>query len=1031
MKFHAFSSIQRRRSFFIILFGFLSLNPQDSFQKAYGFDDALPNAAAGSVVITSPASNALINGPVNFSVSVQVSGVASVEYLLDGKRLSGPVTSPFVYSWHAAYAWNGVYTLQAVALDGTGSELARSSPVSFTVSNRPGSVILTSSNVTGQTISGKITISATMNPAPGRQLERMIVSVDGYQQPPYFSYPISYTLDTTTLENGPHEIVITAFDSIAGQDGVGMVQLPVNVQNGHVLQQIRTNWSQVFLKPGESTQIGVLLMYTDGQEQAYTGVVSSSSDNVAVASISPAGVVSAVAPGMANLTVQAMSRSTTVRVLVDPTHVAAHFSKNGGILTVYDPARSLFLRTLFFLDSTALQTTAGLAGAVQKGAVNALTSGLYLNPADGYQAPNFDAWKHQWDPMWTGIVNTAAASNLSLFFYGDDIARSSAEMANSLAGSYSTQAIQYALTKARDCGRGVSIDMVDEVDFGWGSTPKPTDGRWLRYNPAIPNSAFSTLMNVVNGVSGRLPISWPVSGLADGITAGNWMGNPALSDYSSDYSTYVDNRFVYPWGPSLNQDRSNLDRTLFARMPYLQHGKPVIMNVGLTGDGYTKNGPGSSFVPGQDTLDVPGMTPVRVAAQVLYAAARNMAGVRAYGYDGAGWKYQRSYSATGTSGLQQGTDPFGLGQDRWRAMSAAFNLVQKLEPDLLQPPVSAIDLGADFVTGAKQGPNSRVLVAINYSETSHTETVNLAPYQYGGATGIERYRLLGEFMQPDTIANTSSVQQQFEPGQVVVWVFRPGALVAPPSPPTSPAGGSTPAPVSPAPISAAPVVKPFAYWKLNEGSSVLGYDSSGNGYVAVLSNNPSWLSGTSCVTSACLNFNGQNQYGKVTLNLAKTKAITVAFWMNWSQYSGNDALAFEFGSGLFGFNSSTTGFMIDPNSSQNGGGQFEAGLKGNAGYNQILFQRPAAGSWHHFAVVFDKSQAAANQVTPFVDGVAVPYTKISSTANTNNFGNNPLYFMSRLGSALFGKGSLAEVQVFDRALSPAQIGALFQHVAGR
>ncbi len=85
-----------------------------------------------------------------------------------------------------------------------------------------------------------------------------------------------------------------------------------------------------------------------------------------------------------------------------------------------------------------------------------------------------------------------------------------------------------------------------------------------------------------------------------------------------------------------------------------------------------------------------------------------------------------------------------------------------------------------------------------------------------------------------------------------------------------------------------------------------------------------------------------------------------------------------------------------------------------------MFARPTAG-WHHYAFVFNKGAAAATQVIPYVDGVAVAYTKTTSSQNTNNFGSDTLYFMSRAGSALMGNGVLDEVQVYNQPLSASQI----------
>lgn len=214
---------------------------------------------------------------------------------------------------------------------------------------------------------------------------------------------------------------------------------------------------------------------------------------------------------------------------------------------------------------------------------------------------------------------------------------------------------------------------------------------------------------------------------------------------------------------------------------------------------------------------------------------------------------------------------------------------------------------------------------------------------------------------------------------------------------------------------------PFALWNLDETSGTAALDSSGNNNTVALRNAPVWLSGTSCVFNGCLAFNGTNQSGSATIDLSDTNVITVAFWMYWNGYSANDSLAME---STANFNAATTGFMVDPNSSYNNGTQFEAGLRGDGGYNQVLFARPSPGVWHHYAFVFNKGAAAASEVTPYVDGVPVAYTKPTSAQNTNNFGANPLYWMSRAASSLFGAGRLDDVRIYKRALSASEVATL-------
>src|SRR5439155_20177124 len=106
------------------------------------------------------------------------------------------------------------------------------------------------------------------------------------------------------------------------------------------------------------------------------------------------------------------------------------------------------------------------------------------------------------------------------------IARSDSELNNSVGDANSTQKIQYVFNWAKNTSRTFGVDMVDEVNFMWGDNPTPTDGRWLSYTPySIPDNAFTTLMNIINGVSGRSMIGWPAAGGASTVAVQNWQGN--------------------------------------------------------------------------------------------------------------------------------------------------------------------------------------------------------------------------------------------------------------------------------------------------------------------------------------------------------------------------------------------------------------------------------------------------------------------------------------------------------------------------
>ena len=1041
-----------------------------------------------ALAIASPAANAVVAGPVNFTSNAQkLPSVDSVEYLLDGKRFSSPVKFPFALAWHTAYAFNGTYTIQAIGRDSSVREIARSAIVTFFIVNSPGDIRLTTPRFTTTPVKGVVVVAAEISLAPGRQLERAVLAVDGKLGAPFYSTSISSQIDTSQLRNGAHEVTIEAFDGITSQSGAAFLRMPFWTDNGHSLQEVRTSFRSLFLRPGGGAQLTARAVYTDGQEEVISSGVSYSSNNRFV-TVDAGGKVSALASSMAHITVAALGKTTDVRVSVDDLTGFPHLAKGGAILNNYDPDSSLFLRTLFFLDpAQALARSPGLAAQVQQAGVNCLTTGLYYNP-DG-QNLDFAHWKANFDSAWVQTAKAAQDNGFCLFFTGDDISRTAPEMNNSLTGPYSAQAIQYALTVVRDSGLAVAMDMTDEISFLWGDTPTPTDNRWATRTPPIPNSAFTQLMKIMNAVPNRMPISWPVAGAHGGAIARNWFA-PAFSDYASHFWTLTDNRTVYPWDSSLNQYRANMDQTIEDRLAVTDRTKPLILLTTVAGNGYMKNGPGTAFVPGQDTILADGPTPLNVTTQIMYAVAKGFSGVRAYAYDTPAWRDERAKSPNGTRGLQTGIDPFGAGQDRWQALSAAFNLIQRIEPDLLQAQVNAVDLGPDLLTGARSGTNSRVLIAVNFSEATHVETVDLQPYLNGGAR-IERYRVRGTDLITDTIPASSKIQESFEPGDTVIWIFRAEANppAIPATPAITPAGGNFPAPLAIAltcatqgvdihysldgtdpslssplysgglSLSASATVKAKAFlgttpsatavamfviaapptppvgadtgstdlpdvlWRLNDGSGSAASDASGNGVTLSLFNAPTWIGQAGCRASGCLGFDGRADYASATVDLSGTSVITVAFWLYWNQFAEDDALIMELGSQPFGFNSSITGFMIDPNSSQ-GVRKFEVGLKGDVGYNQIMFDRPTAAAWHHYAFIFDKSAPADSVITPYIDGAPVAYTKLTNSLNTNGFDKNSLFLMSRLGSGLFASGKLADVRIYKRSLTASEVSLL-------
>ena len=163
-------------------------------------------------------------------------------------------------------------------------------------------------------------------------------------------------------------------------------------------------------------------------------------------------------------------------------------------------------------------------------------------------------------------------------------------------------------------------------------------------------------------------------------------------------------------------------------------------------------------------------------------------------------------------------------------------------------------------------------------------------------------------------------------------------------------------------------------------------------------------------------FDGVTGAASAALNLAADSKITVEFWMKWNAFANNDSLAMEF---TPNFNNNLGGFLIDPNASTPT--QFGVAIGMDASRNNAYFARPSAGAWHYYAFVIDTTAAGATEITPYVDGQPIAYTKTSSGTGAGNFANSTLYWFSRNASSLFGAGSMQDLAIYNTPLSAATI----------
>jgi YD repeat-containing protein len=212
------------------------------------------------------------------------------------------------------------------------------------------------------------------------------------------------------------------------------------------------------------------------------------------------------------------------------------------------------------------------------------------------------------------------------------------------------------------------------------------------------------------------------------------------------------------------------------------------------------------------------------------------------------------------------------------------------------------------------------------------------------------------------------------------------------------------------------------YWRMNETSGTTLKDIVGSSD-ATTSGEPTLgvAGGIPNDSDLATRFDGVNDAATAPVNLSGTHTVTVELWLKWSAYANDDRLAMEL---TKNFNEEQGGFLVDPNAPQLGG-TFGVGIGLGTSRNNVFFTRPSAGAWHHYAFVIDTSAPAAQEITPYVDGKPVTYTKLDSGTGAGNFANSNLYMMSRAATGLFGAGDLDEVAVYNQALDAGTIDEHF------
>ena len=173
----------------------------------------------------------------------------------------------------------------------------------------------------------------------------------------------------------------------------------------------------------------------------------------------------------------------------------------------------------------------------------------------------------------------------------------------------------------------------------------------------------------------------------------------------------------------------------------------------------------------------PWTSPDLSAANIMYAAEKGAAGVRVYMFGGdinANQALSQCFTG-GCMGAHVDPNPLFNGptaQATWLALSNAFNLVQTLEPFLLQPHLPSPNYGANIVTAARTSSYGTLLMMTYFGNAASAPvSIDLSSYNPSGGAGT-MYLMNGESSTHQVISGTST-QVTFAPAQTVAFTFPP------------------------------------------------------------------------------------------------------------------------------------------------------------------------------------------------------------------------------------------------------------------
>lgn len=199
------------------------------------------------------------------------------------------------------------------------------------------------------------------------------------------------------------------------------------------------------------------------------------------------------------------------------------------------------------------------------------------------------------------------------------------------------------------------------------------------------------------------------------------------------------------------------------------------------------------------------------------------------------------------------------------------------------------------------------------------------------------------------------------------------------------------------------------YWSFDEGKGLKAADRSGSGNTGTLQNGPAWTSG---IRGKALQFSSAGSTGVVVNNPFSANDFTISLWMKPTLIDGSYHGFIGRNQGAGGWTYRAPGMWVEGS----GGLHYDSYDTGGVRYSDILPNFFAQNQW--VQATWIKNGAS---YLIYKNGALVYST---STAPSALYRSGTDYFIGQVDN--YFQGILDEVRVYNRALSAAEVSALYQ-----